>query len=48
MAKNSFPSSTLFHYPALMLLSDGNVHTSKEIISAEIEKLSISEKSQIV
>ncbi len=46
MAKNSFPSSTLFHFPALMLLSDGKVHTTKDLISVEIERLSISEKGQ--
>ncbi|WP_051522954.1 GIY-YIG nuclease family protein [Prevotella sp. P6B4] len=36
-----FPSSTLFHFPILALLADGNVHTSKEIREYEIKSLSI-------
>ena len=42
MADNTFPSSTLFHYPILLMLSDGNVHTRSELVSVEINKLSIS------
>lgn len=46
MANNSFPSSTLFHYPILLLLADGNVHSTKELIAYEIKKLSISSADQ--
>ena len=48
MANKTFPSSTLFHYPILLLLADGNVHTTKELIGYEIEKLSISSADQEV
>lgn len=48
MAKDTFPSSTLFHYPILVLLSDGNVHTVKEMIPKCIENLNISEHDQKV
>lgn len=48
MADNTFPSSTLFHYPILLTLSDGNVHTRNELVSVEIDKLSISKEDQQV
>ena len=43
---NKFPSSTLFHFPILLLLADGKEHTREEIIKLEIESLSISEAYQ--
>lgn len=43
-----FPSSTLFHYPILLLLADGKVHTRNEMIALTIEMLSISEDDQKV
>ena len=46
MADKSFPSSTLFHYPILLMLADGNVHNRNELVAFEIEKLSISEADQ--
>ena len=46
MAKDKFPSSTLFHYPVLKLLADGNVHTREESLTICIEELSISEHDQ--
>ncbi len=48
MADKSFPSSTLFHYPILLMLADGNVHNRNELVSFEIEKLLISEEDQKV
>ena len=48
MADKTFPSSTLFHYPILLTLADGNMHTTNELIAIEIEKLSISESDQQV
>lgn len=48
MAMNTFPSSTLFHYPILLLLADGKIHTVKEMVVYEIEKLSISKHDQKV
>ena len=48
MADKSFPSSTLFHYPILLMLADGNVHNRNELVAFEIEKLSISEADQKV
>lgn len=48
MADKTFPSSTLFHYPILLTLADGNMHTTNELIAIEIEKLSISESNQQV
>lgn len=48
MADKSFPSSTLFHYPILQTLADGNIHTSNELIAKEIEILSVSEANQKV
>ena len=36
-----FPSSTFFHYPILLLLADGKVHTFKELREFEVAKLSI-------
>lgn len=41
-----FPSSTKFHYPVLLLLADGKVHSRSEMIALEIEMLSISESDQ--
>lgn len=46
MANKSFPSSTLFHYPILLTLADGNMHTRNELVAVEIEKLSISNENQ--
>lgn len=46
MAKDTFPSSTLFHYPILKLLADGKVHNRKELLAITIEELSISEAQQ--
>lgn len=46
MADKTFPSSTLFHYPILLLLADGKVHTKKEMIEFEKIKLSISASDQ--
>lgn len=46
MAKDAFPSSTLFHYPILLLLADDKVHTRREIVAHEIKMLSISEPNQ--
>ena len=46
MNNNTFPSSTHFHYPILLLLSDGKVHTRSEMMKIEIEKLAISEDDQ--
>lgn len=43
-----FPSSTLFHYPILLLLADGKEHTRSEMVALEIEKLSISSSDQKV
>ena len=43
-----FPSSTLFHYPILLLLADGKIHTRSEMVSLEIKKLSISVSDQKV
>ncbi len=43
-----FPSSTLFHYPVLLLLADGKIHTRSEMVSLEIKKLSISASDQKV
>ena len=48
MADKTFPSSTLFHYPILLTLADGNIHITNELISFEIEKLSISDSDQQV
>ena len=44
MSDNTFPSSTLFHYPILLVLADGNEHTQKEFVNKIIEVLCISEK----
>lgn len=46
MDDKTFPSSTLFHYPILLLLADGKVHTKKEMIEFEKVKLSISASDQ--
>ena len=46
MNMNDFPSSTLFHYPILLVLSDGEEHTQKEFRNKIIEYVGISEKSQ--
>ena len=46
MADKTFPSSTLFHYPILITLADGNIHTRNELVAIEIEMLSISKKDQ--
>lgn len=46
MAKDKFPSSTLFHYPVLKLLVDGKVHTREELLAICVEDLSISENDQ--
>lgn len=46
MAKNSFPSSTLFHYPILVVLSDGLEHTQKEFNDKVIKVLRISKEDQ--
>ena len=46
MAKNKFPSSTLFHYPVLKLLVDGNIHTREELIEISTEVLSLTESQQ--
>lgn len=46
MANKTFPSSTLFHYPVMLLLADGKVHTRTELVAYEIEKLSISASDQ--
>lgn len=43
-----FPSSTLFHYPILLLLADGKLHTRSEMVALEIEMLSISAFDQKV
>ena len=43
-----FPSSTLFHYPVLLLLADGKEHSRREMIALEIEMLSISDSDQTV
>ena len=40
MADKTFPSSTLFHYPILLTLADGNMHTTNELIAIEIENKS--------
>ena len=48
MAKSTFPSSTRFHYPILLLLADGKEHTRKEMLVLEIEKLFISVSDQKV
>lgn len=42
----TFPSSTLFHYPILLLLADGKEHTREEMVRLEINNLSISESDQ--
>lgn len=41
-----FPSSTLFHYPILLLLADGKEHTREEMVRLEINSLTISEADQ--
>ncbi len=41
-----FPSSTLFHFPILQLLADGNEHTQKEFRECVIVALNISEEDQ--
>ena len=46
MAKDSFPSSTLFHHPILVVLSDGLEHTQKEFIDKVIKALRISKEDQ--
>ena len=46
MASKTFPSSTLFHYPVMLLLADGGVHTRAELVAFEIEKLAISPQDQ--
>ena len=46
MNKNSFPSSTLFHYPILLVLSDGKEHTPNEFRNKIIEHIGISEEYQ--
>ena len=48
MADNTFPSSTLFHYPILLTLSDDKVHTRSELVAVEIKTLSISNEDQKV
>lgn len=46
MADKTFPPSTLFHYPILLLLSDGQEHARSEMVQFEIEKLAISDEDQ--
>ncbi len=41
-----FPSSTLFHYPILLLLADGKEHTRNEMIALTIKMLSITDSDQ--
>lgn len=48
MVSNTFPSSTLFHFPIMLLLSDGKIHTRKELVAFEIKKLSISAEDQVL
>lgn len=43
-----FPSSTKFHYPILLLLSDGKVHTRKEMMDLEIKMLNISDSDRLL
>ena len=42
----TFPSSTLFHYPILLLLADGKEHTREEMVKLEIKNLTISDADQ--
>lgn len=37
----TFPSSTLFHYPILLTLADGNIHTTNELVAIEIQMISL-------
>lgn len=46
MVKKSFPTSTLFHYPILLLLADGKEHTQKECMDKVIEFIGITKESQ--
>ncbi len=46
MDRKSFPTSTLFHYPILLLLADGKEHTQKECKDKVIAFIGISEESQ--
>ena len=41
-----FPSSTLFHYPILLVLADGKEHTQKEFREKIIEVVKISKEAQ--
>lgn len=41
-----FPKSTLFHYPILRLLSDGNEHTQRDFRECVITHLEITQKQQ--
>ena len=47
MPNISFPSSSLFHYPILLVLADGQEHTKKEFIAKEIEVIGISKEQQL-
>lgn len=42
----TFPSSTLFHYPILLVLADGKEHTQKEFREKIIEVVKISKEAQ--
>ena len=46
MANKDFPSSTLFHYPILLVLADGKEHTQKEFREKIIEYIGISKEAQ--
>ena len=46
MNNDTFPTSTLFHYPILLLLADGKEHTHNEFRDKVIAHLGISEEHQ--
>lgn len=46
MANKEFPSSTLFHFPILLLLGDGKEHTHKEFMEKIIEIVGVSEEAR--
>lgn len=46
MVNKSFPTSTLFHYPILLLLADGKEHTQRECMDKVIEFIGITKDSQ--
>ena len=48
MTKDTFPSSTVFHYPILLLLADGKAHKVNDMMSKCVEHLKISEANQNV